>query len=231
MAVGRNRTLSELLWNLAGSGIDLIERGIDIGIRVIDWRPTPAQSIAAAAVLLIVVDTFIKPLSSVALGLAFLGVLPWLTKFVKSAELPGGLKFELKEQLDKVTFKAIDAGLFRPPRYDEEKLPAYQTIFESDPVLALAGLRIELERRLRRLARLIGIRESSITRLMSDLTIAGVLTQEQHSVVADLMPLLNRAVHAGDIDYRAGDWAIEVGPRLLAALDEKIAETERGLRQ
>jgi len=35
---------------------------------------------------------------------------------------------------------------------------------------------------------------------------------------------LNGAAHGAETDLRAADWAMDVGPRLLAALDEKIGE-------
>ena len=34
--------------------------------------------------------------------------------------------------------------------------------------------------------------------------------------------LLNSAVHGAEVDRRAADWAIEIGPKLLASLDDKI---------
>ena len=48
------------------------------------------------------------------------------------------------------------------------------------------------------------------------------LDQQEISVIADLMPTLNNAVHAQDLDARSYKWAIEVGPQLLAGLDAKI---------
>ncbi len=37
-----------------------------------------------------------------------------------------------------------------------------------------------------------------------------------------LLPTLNKAVHAQDLDARAFNWAMDVGPQLLAGLDAKI---------
>jgi hypothetical protein len=38
---------------------------------------------------------------------------------------------------------------------------------------------------------------------------------------AALLPLLNRAAHSEEYSKEAADWAITVGPKLLAGLDEK----------
>ena len=43
---------------------------------------TPQAVIAAIATLLLIVDTFVKPLSTVALGLIVVGLSPWVVKYV-----------------------------------------------------------------------------------------------------------------------------------------------------
>lgn len=189
----------------------------------------PQEVIAAAAVFLIIVDTFVKPLSLTALGLVLLALAPWLVRIVKSLELPGGFKVELVE-LEQVANKAEQAGLLAPPtRQDVE--PAYRTIFNQDPTLALAGLRIELERRLNRLADAHQLDSRRMPRpvlqTVRELEKNGVLSREQGAVIADLLPLLNRAVHAADYDQGGAQWAMDVGPRLLAALDELMMSNEQ----
>ena len=49
------------------------------------------------------------------------------------------------------------------------------------------------------------------------------MTEHERSVLADMVGLLNNAVHGAKVDHRAASWAIDVGPRLLKALDERIA--------
>ena len=56
------------------------------------------------------------------------------------------------------------------------------------------------------------------------LTQAEVLTNEERSILADMVNMLNSAVHGGYVDSRAASWAIDVGPRLLTSLDERINE-------
>jgi len=43
------------------------------------------------------------------------------------------------------------------------------------------------------------------------------------TVLSDMIGLLNAAVHGAEVDSKAADWAMEVGPRLLKALDERIS--------
>jgi hypothetical protein len=185
-----------------------------------------AKHFSLAAVVLAFVDTFIHPISLTALGLLVLASLPWLIPLVrsfdlplKSMKLPGGVEFEFN-QLEQMREQAASAGLLRPPEHEY----SFQTIFDQDPNLAVAGLRIELERRLRELGKIAGINVSrtAIPHLVRALGENGTLDRSEISVIADLLPTLNQAVHAHDLDTRAFDWAMDVGPQLLAGLDAKI---------
>ena len=49
------------------------------------------------------------------------------------------------------------------------------------------------------------------------------MTEHERSVLADMVGLLNNAVHGAKVDHRAASRAIDVGSRLLKALDERIA--------
>lgn len=108
-----------------------------------------------------------------------------------------------------------------------EKQYSFQTVADSDPNLALAGLRIELERRLILLAEKlnIGTRKQGLGRLISELRKKQALAPEQLSALADMLSVLNSAVHAEPLDARASTWALDVGPRLIEGLEAQIGQT------
>jgi len=85
-------------------------------------------------------------------------------------------------------------------------------------------LRIEIERRLGRIAESAGLGSTkmSISRLLRVLSDAGRLTNEQRSVLSEMVDLLNSAAHGATADQRSAEWALKVGPRLLATLDKRI---------
>jgi hypothetical protein len=192
-------------------------------------KAEPQHVIAVAAVLGLIFDTFIKPISAVALGLIVLALSPWLIRFLKTLEMPG-VKLEFREQLEKVTERAEDAGLLAEPDRAVEARPTYESVYNTDPTLALAGLRIELERRLGELAAISGLTapRRSIGHLIRILNEAGVLDRDEASVIADLLPLMNKAIHSEEYSREAPGWAIQVGPELLAGIDRKIAEKRHG---
>jgi hypothetical protein len=169
-------------------------------------------------------------IDAIALALIVIAILPWLAPLVKSLELPGGWKVEFQE-LQKAASRAETAGLLAAEPPEAEVLFSFQTIANQDPVLALAGLRIEIEKRLLRLTDVYDLNGSrrplGVGQLLRLLERAEVLTNEERWILADMVNLLNSAVHGADVDSRAAAWAIEVGPRLLASLDERIKEAPR----
>jgi len=178
--------------------------------------------------LLIALGHLIWPtlaIDSITLALLVIAIVPWLAPVFKALEFPGGWKVEFQE-LQKVGQRAEQAGLLSAqPQLVTEADYTFQRVAEQDPNLALAGLRIEIEKRLVALAekRGIDLRGRGLGQLLRLLSERNVLGQQERSVLADLTGLLNSAVHGATVDRRAADWAIEVGPRLLRALDELVA--------
>ena len=162
-------------------------------------------------------------IDAITLGLLVIAVIPWLAPLIKSVELPGGWKVELQEMQD-ATAKAKEAGLLQvtpnAPKVDH----SFQLIAESDPNLALAGLRIEIERRLLTLCEKhrIQIRSKGVGQLLRVLDERGVLTPEQRSALNDLTGLLNSAVHGATVEPQAAAWAMDIGPPLLESLNRLI---------
>ncbi len=148
-----------------------------------------------------------------------LAILPWLSPLFKSVNLPGGLSVEYRD-FEKVEQEIEKAGLTSE---DRVKTKQYHPS-TSDPNLILAWFRIEIEKRLRQLSadhRLPDDR--SMNKLLFQLRDVGVLNMEEVAVLADLRDTLNKAIHGIQVDSQVADWALDVGPRVLAALDKKLS--------
>lgn len=161
-------------------------------------------------------------IDSITLALFAIAIVPWLGLIFRSLELPGGWKVEYND-LKKVEADAHSVGLLAVPA-DKIDVPAYTAIAEQDPNLALAGLRIEIEKRLRRLATKADIDPvgAGIGQLIRGLTSRQAISSAEASVLNDIIGLLNNAVHGADVDARSARWAIEIGPELLTALDRRL---------
>ena len=103
---------------------------------------------------------------------------------------------------------------------------AFEAVGGDDPNIVLAGLRIELERRLRAIAESRGVAEARrpLRRVIDDLARWGIIERDEASAIADLLPLLNRAAHGATVDRAALQWALDFGPPLLDALEEHLGQ-------
>jgi len=155
-----------------------------------------------------------------------IAVVPWLAPLFKSLELPGGLKVEFQE-LQRAAERAEQAGLLAPPAPPVAPQVEYsfQRLTDEDPNLALAGLRIEIEKRLVALAEKHGVevRGRGLKLLLRQLSAHQILSHEEESILTDLSGLLNSAVHGASVDRETAARATEVGARLLRKLDERVA--------
>ena len=167
-------------------------------------------------------------IDAVSLGLLAIAILPWLSPLIKSAELPGGLKIEFQDV--KAAAERVAAG---EPAAASASLqitePSYLAIAEADPRLALVGLRIEIEKRLRTLAEQVGaVKGRPLTQLIRDLQERGVISPESIGGLLDLIKLGNQAAHGVPMESDAAYSAVEYGPRVLGILDAKLAEYRSG---
>jgi hypothetical protein len=166
------------------------------------------------------------------LGIALLATFGGVFKVLEISS--SGLKVQYQD-LQEAAQKAADAGLLETPNVPvpsgpspdiiPNDQPLYLQVAKQDANLALAGLRLEIERRLRALANQQGIPvdHKSISQLMRDLTNNETLSQYERSVLADMIGTLNNAVHGAEVDPRAVDWVMNVGPELLAGLDKRVS--------
>ena len=161
-------------------------------------------------------------IDAVTLVLLVVALVPWLAPIFKSLEFPGGWKVEFRD-LQRAGQRAEQAGLLAPATTPEASARfAFQRVANDDPNLALAGLRIEIEKRLVAIAERSGldVRNRGVGQLLRLLSERQILGFQERSALADLTGLLNTAVHGASVDRQAAEWAIEIGPRLLAALDD-----------
>ncbi len=165
-------------------------------------------------------------IDTVTLMLVILAIVPWITPLFKSLELPGGFKFEFQE-LKKVEQEAKAAGLIDKTIVKDQKEYSFLDIAATNPELALAGLRIEIEKSLRALAkqkRITSEKHGGIMLLMRDLHQRQIISNRERAALADIVETLNRAVHGRELDYRTTQWVIDIGPQILNSLNERIVK-------
>lgn len=193
------------------------------------WLKVLLSLIAISAIIGRILWPEIK-IDSITLGLIILALLPWFSEIIESAKLPGGWEIKFRD-MQKAAEKVVESA---KTGSEEKKLaptdttvePAFLHIAERDPNLALAGLRIEIEKRLRLLAQNYEIPENrSLTLLLRELQKKEILTSSALAGLQELIYAGNQAAHGAKIEDGVADWAISYGPVILRTLD-KIIDNE-----
>jgi hypothetical protein len=153
------------------------------------------------------------------LGLMILGVLPWLSSLLESAKFPGGWEIKFRD-LEKAASQ-ITSGSKATTTANSE--PSFITIAAQDANLALVGLRIEIEKRLRELAIKHGLPErQSLRKIFNELRQRQILDLQALSGFDELIVAGNSAAHGAKVQDAVAEWAIEYGPKILAVLDDHL---------
>lgn len=164
-------------------------------------------------------------IDSVTIFALVVAVLPWLHPLFKSVELPGGLKVEFQE-VERASTLARAAGLGNGDSQADHPEYSFQIVAEHDPNLALAGLRIEIERRLCNLARQHGYqgRAYGIGNLLRHLESQSLLSREESRAIEEIVKILNEAIHGASIDRRTAQLALDTGTSMLLTLESRITK-------
>lgn len=181
----------------------------------------PKYLISFGAAVFLLIHVFFPKLTidAITFGFFIAITLPWLSDFIKSAEFPGGWKLEFRDLQsagDKITKGA-------PLNSEATPQPSYLEIASRDPNLALVGLRIEIEIRLRALARKNSIKDNiPLGQLLMELERQKILDIPSIRGLRQLIDAGNHAAHGAKFEEDAASWAFDSGPQILAVLDANL---------
>jgi hypothetical protein len=168
---------------------------------------------------------------AITLTLFGMAIVPWLGSIFKSLEVPGGWKFEFKDFAKAVT-NAEASGLLTPKKValkgQARSDVTYSALLDTYPKLAVIGLRVDIEKRLRELADRSGItdQKASASTLTRQLAKLKVLTGPESVALLGILTSLNPVVHGAEITRANAEQVLEVGKRLINSLDERLRPTE-----
>jgi hypothetical protein len=205
-----------------------------------------AKYISGGAILLAILHIFSPGLGidATLISLLILAALPRIIPFLKTIELPGGVKIEFKDvkaATDKIfEYEGnIETTLKPESLYSmtktssltlakEDPFLVLRHVAEIDPNLGLVGFRVEIEKRLLVLAEKNNLDTyrkplSNIVRMLQDRNIIPI---HEASGLMELVGLGNRAAHGASVSPDAANWVLDVGPSILSSLDKLIEHTE-----
>lgn len=195
--------------------------------------------VAGVALLLLVLHTARVPAirvdnTSVLLLIIAIACLlaPWLTK-IRFGEFEAEIGPKDVERLKETVEKHV-------PEMEVKNVPiagrtgaaqAISDLVVIDPVLALAKLRIELERVLSALYEVTGTPEKAtppvgVGGLVRRLTSIEIIPRELSSAITEVIQLCNRAIHGEDIRAPQAEAIADQGTRLLEYLYNQLSELQ-----
>jgi hypothetical protein len=173
-------------------------------------------------VVLAVLHVFVPSITidAIAIVLLVLASLPWLFPYLKSLELPGGVKIELKDVKEAVE-KVSQGEEGTPTEFDEYDF--LQTIAAHDPNLALVAVRIEIEKAVRKAIGEGERRPMPLSRGIQQLTDTGVISNSVANGLRDFIQLGNHAAHGVEVEAQAAEYVIENAGKILKPFKEQLA--------
>jgi hypothetical protein len=169
--------------------------------------------------------------------LAALAILP----FARSITFPGGTKVELLSALSEAgsavgELKKAEPSIALTPApvsLPTSERAVWRDLLDSDPAIALAGLRIEIERRVRRLAEGQGVPADRLRRpiaaLLREPAVRELMEPPEITAILEVVYVCNRAVHAESIPDGVAHETADLGEFVLRMLDLDI-ERKSGAR-
>ena len=186
-----------------------------------------------ARLILDYVKAVIWPITVLVLTLLFRREIKKALGRLRKAGFPGGISVDLQEEVQEV--QALSDKVESTPTPPERRVRAsipltdanarmlslgltptqsgldiayYRNIAEAEPVLALAGLRIEFETLARNLAKgfklTVGPRDS-VNRILSGLNNVGAITSDQLKLAQRVLRLCNQAIHGSPVSRRQAE--------------------------
>lgn len=186
------------------------------------WVRSAITAAAVCAILGHIIFPNLK-IDSVILALLILAVLPWLAALIESAEFPGGWKIKLRD-IRVATAQVAEIEKGEQNEGANIKKEGYLSLIEKDPNLALATLRIEIERKLKALIAKHRFPEQTSLAAMIDVLARNNLLAGRCTIsgLKELVAVGNRAVHGARVDNKVASWAFENADGYLRFLDRQI---------
>jgi len=166
---------------------------------------------------------------------------------VKNLELPGGIKIELTEAkaaTDKVVrgwanlelpalkvFATENVSITEATKASvpvDDPIALIREIADKDPNLSLVAFRIEIEKRIRKIAENCKVvaETAPLGKLIRELQNRQILPPEVSVGMMDLVALGNRAAHGAQVEQSAADWVLDSGASTILALDNILQKTK-----
>lgn len=154
----------------------------------------------------------------------FILAIPALSQFLKKAKVAGA-EFEFREEIES-TKKAVQQsvekaklkikGEPKPVKFETFNLLTAKTLLKSDPVLALASLRIEIERKLGLAVEFFKFqtKRKTLSEYIDVLNRKEILSSEQVFALQKIVDMCNKAIHGYLVTGKEAKEIIDLADKL-----------------
>ena len=150
--------------------------------------------------------------------------IPFLSHFLKSAKVAGA-EFEFREEIEstkKVVQQSVEiakskaTGKSKTVKFETFNLYSTKKLLNSDPILALASLRIEIERKLSLAVKFFKLRVKgeNLSEFIEALKMKEILNPEQVSALRKIVDMCNKAVHGYTITREEAGEIVDLAEEL-----------------
>lgn len=162
----------------------------------------------------------------------FISSIPFIAQYMKKAKFPGA-EFEFKEEIRK-TGKLIHLSGTAKVRtkvnasltvIKSKTLDNARKLLDSDPVLALAAVRIEIEKSLKTIAKKLDLpikEKRSITEIIVSLNRKEIFSHEQVKILRKIIQMCNKAIHGAVISKSEAKEIILLTEKFYRVLENSI---------
>lgn len=197
--------------------------------------------ISLISISLLVVHLFFYKITfdPVAITLFVFAVLPWIISIIKSIELPGGITIELKDIMQitnkLVSHEHIGKGGLRIKKDTSAQISfvsgnSFQVLKDisiSNPSLSLAGVRIEIEKRVRMIGSKFGLLNiTPLGKLIKELESQEIFSKNYANGLLELISICNKVIHGNRISDDAVKMVLDNTPVVIEYLDELVGNKD-----
>lgn len=162
----------------------------------------------------------------------FISSIPFIAQYMKKVKFPGA-EFEFKEEIRK-TEKLLHLSGTAKVRTEanasltvikSKTLDNARKLLDSDPVLALAALRIEIEKSLKVIAKKLDLpikEKRSITEIIVNLNRKEIFSYEQVKILRKIIQMCNKAIHGAVISKGEAKEIIFLTEKFYRILENSI---------
>ncbi len=177
-------------------------------------------------VVLMFIQMVWNKVDSTILILYFLLTIPVIAQYLSKAKIPGA-EFEFKkdisktEELVKISIdKANEEAVYdidESKYYNVFELSMTKELLKSDPVLAIASLRIEIEKKLKSTIKFLNLNvkdNASLNLVIEELLNKGILNNEQVSALKIIIKMCNKVIHGYSISREDAERIVKLTDEL-----------------